>query len=170
MKRMLFFALLMGTALSTSAQWQRTPTPNDTLQSVRVLENGNVVYSIYAPKARTVSLAGDAVPWGAADKVIKTEHPNGVWTFEVPNVEPGVYRYHFNVDGIDVYDPKAPATKELTAVATITPKGDEFFAYRDHIDHGAIAVRSYWSKTLGETRTMRVWTPAGYEKSKQKLN
>ena len=169
MKRMLFFALLMGTALSTSAQWQRTPTPNDTLQSVRVLENGNVVYSIYAPKARTVSLAGDAVPWGAADKVIKTEHPNGVWTFEVPNVEPGVYRYHFNVDGIDVYDPKAPATKELTAVATITPKGDEFFAYRDHIDHGAIAVRSYWSKTLGETRTLRVWTPAGYEKSKQKL-
>ena len=72
MKRMLFFALLMGTALSTSAQWQRTPTPNDTLQSVRVRENGNVVYSIYAPKARTVSLAGDAVPWGAADKVIKT--------------------------------------------------------------------------------------------------
>lgn len=169
MKKVFLATLLLGSTLSANAQWQRTPTPNDTLQSVRVLKNGNVVYSIYAPKARTVSLAGDAVPWGAADKIIKTEQPNGVWTFEVPNAEPGVYRYHFTVDGIDVYDPKAPATKELTAVATITPKGDEFYAYRKDIEHGAMAVRSYESKTIGTTRTMRVWTPAGYEKGKMKL-
>ena len=167
MKKLVLAALLLGTALSANAQWGRKPTPNDTLQSVRVLKNGNVVYSIYAPKARKVTLAGDAMPWGA--KVEAKAQPNGVWSFEVPNVEPGVYRYHFTVDGIDVYDPKAPATKELTAVATVAPKGNEFFAYRKDIKHGAMAVRTYESQTIGETRTMRVWTPAGYEKGKEKL-
>lgn len=167
MKKLFLVALMATTALSANAQWQRRTTPNDTLQSVRVLKNGNVVYSIYAPKARTVSLAGDAMPWGS--KVEAKENPNGVWSFEVPNVKPGVYRYHFVVDGVEVYDPKAPATKELTAVANVAPKGDEFFAYRKDIKHGAMAVRTYWSKTLNCTRTMRVWTPAGYEKGKEKL-
>ena len=83
MKKLVLAALLMGTALTANAQWRRTPTPNDTLQSVRVLKNGNVVYSIYAPKARTVSLTGDAVPWGTQ---VTPKEENGVWSFEVPNV------------------------------------------------------------------------------------
>ena len=168
MKQFLFtLVLLMSCCLAVSAQWLRKPTPNDTLQSVRVLDNGNVVYSIYAPKAHIVTLAGDAMPWG--QKIEAKEHDNGVWTIEVPNVKPGVYRYHFVVDGLPVYDPKAPATTELTAVATVAPTGKEFFAYRKDIPHGAMAVRTYESRTIGETRTMRVWTPAGYEKGKQKL-
>lgn len=167
MKNLLLATLLMGTALSANAQVRRTPTPNDTLQSVRVLENGNVVFSIYAPKARVVTLAGDALPPGMP--IEPQVQPNGVWSFEVPHVTPGVYRYRFNVDGVEVYDPKATATRELSAVAKVTPQGNEFFAYRKDIKHGAIAVRSYESQTIGETRTMRVWTPAGYEKGKEKL-
>jgi len=166
LKTMAATLLLTAAALPAQAQWQRIPTPNDTLQSVRVLDNGSVVYSIYAPKARTVSLAGDAMPWGVKTEV---KEVNGVWSITVPNVTPGVYRYHFVVDGVQVYDPKSPATTELTATAMVAPKGDEFFAYRKDIPHGAMAVRSYESKTIGETRTMRVWTPAGYEKSSQKL-
>lgn len=160
-------ALMLAAALPASAQWQRTPTPNDTLQSVRLNPDGSVTYSIYAPKARTVSLAGDAMPWGA--KVETREQPNGVWSITVPQVTPGVYRYHFVVDGVQVYDPKSPTTTELTACAMVAPEGNEFFAYHPEVAHGAMAVRTYESKTLGTTRTMRVWTPAGYEKSTQKL-
>lgn len=166
-KHLSLVALLATLTLPATAQWQRTPTPNDTLQSVRVNADGSVTYSIYAPKARTVSLAGDAMPWGS--KIESKEAPNGVWSITVPNVTPGVYRYHFVVDGLNVYDPKSPATTELTATAMVAPKGDEFFAYRKDIPHGAVAVRSYESRSIGETRTMRVWTPAGYEKSTQKL-
>lgn len=169
MKKLFSFFLLAAAFVGgAQAQWSFTPTPNDTLQSVRVSADGSsVTYSIYAPKARVVSLTGDAVPWGAPVKSV--EHPNGVWSFTVDNVVPGVYRYHFIVDGVHVYDPKAPATTELTACAMVAPKGDEFFAYNPNIAHGAMAVRSYESKTLGCTRTMRVWTPAGYEKSTAKL-
>ena len=77
MKQFLFsLVLLMSCCLAVSAQWLRKPNPNDTLQSVRVLDNGNVVYSIYAPKAHIVSLAGDAMPWG--QKIEAKEHDNGV--------------------------------------------------------------------------------------------
>lgn len=152
-------------SLPASAQWGPR-TPNDTLQSVRVLPNGNTLFSIYAPKARQVSLAGDAVPYG---KPLTPKEKNGVWTFEVPGIKAGVYRYHFVVDGVQVYDPKSPTTTQLGAVAVIEPNGPEFFSYNPDIAHGAMAVRSYWSKTSNQTRTMRVWTPAGYENSKTKL-
>lgn len=164
--RHLFSSALLAMPMMAMAQgW--TPTPNDTLQSVKVLENGNVVYSIYAPKAQEVTLAGDIVPWGMKPEARR--QPNGVWTMEIPNVKPGAYRYHFVVDGMNVYDPKAHATTDLAAVAVVAPQGNEFFAYRKDIRHGALAVRTYESKVIGETRSMCVWTPAGYENSTENL-
>ncbi|MCF0179672.1 MAG: endo-1,4-beta-xylanase Z [Bacteroidales bacterium] len=168
MRKFLFLSsLLMSLCVSAQAQWQRTPTPNDTLQSVRVLPNGDAVFCIYAPKARTVSLMGDIVPW---DKPLDVkESKDGVWSIVVPKPVAGVYRYHFVVDGVQVYDPKSETTTQGSAVANVTPNGETFYSYRKDIPHGAIAVRKYESKTIGETRTMRVWTPAGYEKSSEKL-
>lgn len=145
---------------------QRMMTPGDTLQSVRVLPNGNTVFSIYAPKARQVSVTGDMVGWGMK---IKSQEVNGVWSFEVPDVKPGAYRYHFIVDGVHVYDPKSETTTRNNALAVVEPQGLDFFSYNPDVPHGAMAVRSYKSKVLGQVRTMRVWTPAGYEKGKDKL-
>ena len=169
MKKTTILSILFMLAFVTvaNAQFRMGPTPNDTLQSVRVEANGDVVFSIYAPKARTVSLAGDIVPWGVALKSV--EAPNGVWSIRVPKPGDGAYRYHFVVDGLNVYDPKADATTQQSAVANVATNGETFFSYRKDIPHGAVAIRQYESKTLGTTRTMRVWTPAGYEKSTAKL-
>ncbi len=165
MKKLFLTLALTLSSAALFAQWGK-PTPNDTLQSVRVLPNGDAVFSIYAPKARTVTLTGDIVPWGAPLKSV--EAANGVWSITVPKPAEGAYRYHFVVDGVQVYDPKSEVTTQGSAVADIK-SDDTFFAYRKDIPHGAVAVRSYESKTLGCTRTMRVWTPAGYEKSTAKL-
>lgn len=170
MKRIIALSVALATLLVSfrvSAQMpQRRMTPNDTLQSVRALPDGSALFSIYAPKARAVSLTGDMMLWG--QPVVPVEK-NGVWTFRVPNVKPGAYRYHFIVDGVQVYDPKSPTTTQNTALAVVEPNGKEFFSYKPDVPHGALAVRTYWSKTLGRTRTMRVWTPAGYEAGKAKL-
>ncbi len=154
-------------AMPALAQWQRTPTPNDTLQSVRRLPDGSVVFSIYAPKARQVSVTGDCVPWTPGSLRV-TEQPNGVWHIQVPKVEDGAYRYQFVVDGMRVFDPKNPLAAETTPMTVLTSTGDEFFAMKD-VPHGAIAQRTYWSETLKGWRRLHVWTPAGYETSKQKL-
>ena len=156
-------ALLAG--LTLSAQWQRTP--NDTLRSVRVLSDGKVMFSIYAPEAEQVGLAGDIVPWGTRLEPVKQD--NGVWTITVPDVRPGLYRYHFVVDGVQVYDPRSETTTQNSALAVVEPDGTEFFSYDRDIPHGSVAVRSYYSTVIGEVRTMRVWTPAGYEKHCPKL-
>ena len=37
------------------------------------------------------------------------------------------------------------------------------------VPHGAMAQRYYHSKALNTTRRLHVWTPAGYENSKEKL-
>lgn len=153
-------------AFPVSAQWRTDPTPNDTLQSVRVLENGNVVLSIYAPKAQDVQIGGDIVPWGKKLNVVKSE--SGVWSVTVPNVKDGVYRYHFLVDGVKVFDPKAPEASETSALMNINSTGDEFFAMKN-VPHGAISQRYYYSKTLNTTRRLHVWTPAGYEKNTESL-
>lgn len=159
--------MALAIAVPSTAQWQRTPTPNDTLQSVRRLANGDVVLSIYAPKAQTVGISGDIMPWGQKLDVKKAD--NGVWSVVVPGVKDGVYRYSFVVDGVSVYDPVADNARETSALAYISgQKGADFFAVKD-VPHGAVAVRYYQSKPLGTTRRMHVWTPAGYETSQEKL-
>ncbi len=148
------------------AQWQRTPTPNDTLQSTRVLPSGEVVLSIYAPEAKSVNVTGDLRPWGKEPVVNKAA--NGVWSVTVPALKDGVYRYGFTVDGVKVYDPKAPESAEISALYTQAPAGGDFFSMKN-VPHGAIAQRYYFSKELNQQRRLHVWTPAGYEKSADKL-
>lgn len=161
----LLLALALACAMPAAAQWQRTPTPNDTLQPVRQTSKG-VVFSIYAPNAKTVGLGGDAVPWGNPPKFTKAD--NGVWSTTIDNVKPGVYRYNFTVDGVTVEDPKAELVTENAALARIGD-GKQFFDMRQDVKHGAVAERWYYSRTLNTMRRMHVWTPAGYEKSVDKL-
>lgn len=162
-----FLAVLFTTA--TQAQmFNRTPTPNDTLKSARVLSNGDVVFQIYAPDAEKVTLGGDIVPWGTELKSEKAD--NGVWTITVPNVKPGTYRYRFIVDGVNVYDPKAPDAYKTSALVDVLPNGEEeFFAIRNDVPHGAVSAIKYYSSTTKGLRNMQVWTPPGYNVSNKKL-
>ena len=152
-------AVLFGT-VQVFAQWFRQPTPNDTLQSVRVKADGSVLFQIYAPKAEFVAIYGD-LPWDKPVKFDKNE--DGVWQGVCEGLEDGCFRYNFLVDGVRVQDPKAELSAEQASVFT---KGEGYI--RD-VPHGAVAQRWYWSSTLKCMRRMHVWTPAGYEKSRKKL-
>ena len=160
-------ALLLNTTIII-AQWNRPSTPNDSLISTEVLDDGNVVFRIYAPEANEVSVGGDAIPWGQNIEGVKAE--NGVWSFTVPGIKTGTYRYHFVVDGVRVYDPKAPAASETSALLDVLPDGEkEFFALREDIPHGALSSIQYYSTTTSSMRRMHVWTPPGYNVRNQKL-
>ena len=161
MKKALILIALLTLSMTTNAQgWFRQPTPNDTLQSTRVLPNGDVLFQIYAPKARKVNVTGD-LPW---DKpVVFKEAPNGVWKGVCSGLGEGCFRYSFYVDGLKVQDPKAPFSAEQASILTV---GE---GYIKDVPHGAVAQRFYYSKNLQQTRRLHVWTPAGYEKSKAKL-
>ena len=154
-------AVLLGCTVAAQAQgWMRQPTPNDTLQSTRVLPNGDVLFQIYAPEASSVSVSGD-LPWGKP--ITFTKAGNGVWKGVCEGLDNGVFRYNFVVDGVRVQDPKAPLSAEQSSLLT---KGE---GYVKDVPHGAVAQRYYYSKNLKQMRRLHVWTPAGYEKSARKL-
>ena len=89
--------LMMGTA---NAQFQRTPTPNDTLHSVTVNPDKSVILRIYAPEAKTVGVGGDIAPYGKP--AVFTRQDNGVWECKIDNDRIGTFRYNFVVDGLQV--------------------------------------------------------------------
>ena len=161
-KNILLILCLLSQVLPLSAQWKHEPTPNDTLQSVRVLDKGDLLMSIYAPEAKKVSVMGDIAMHEA------TRAENGVWFATVPGVKDGIYRYWFVVDGVRVYDPKGALSSETSALLEVNKGGTDFFAMKD-VPHGAMAERYYQSKTLDTMRRLHVWTPAGYEKMSGKL-
>ena len=160
MKRLLILSAACLLALPLSAQWMRQPTPNDTLQSTRTLPDGKVLFQIYAPEAQTVSVTGD-LPWGNPVRFEKAE--NGVWKGICEGLGEGVFRYSFVVDGVRVQDPKAPLSAEQASLLTV---GE---GYVKDVPHGAVAQRYYYSKNLKQMRRLHVWTPAGYEKTAEKL-
>ncbi|HDQ46345.1 MAG TPA: esterase [bacterium] len=142
---------------------RRELTPNDTLQSVRILEVGNVCFRIFAPEAGVVSLGGTDMPavgWSAG----MTKRPDGVWETTVGPVDPGSYRYHFNVDGVFVIDPRNPSTSESNSNtwSLFHVGGADFMDTRD-VPRGAVSELTYYSGSLQRFRRMHVYTPPGYE-------
>ena len=165
MRKILFAAMALLVSVSANAQFQRTPTPNDNLVSVETAKDGSVTFRIYAPNAKQVGLSGDI----GARGLTFTKSDDGVWSATLPNVTAGAYRYTFVVDGITVFDPKYSRLGEIRPVAEIVPEGqDAFWAMKD-VPHGAVSQVYYKSTTMGTTRRMHVWTPAGYNASTDKL-
>lgn len=162
MKNSLITLAILAISFSANAQeaFYRKTTPNDTLQSTRVLPNGKVLFQLYAPQAKSVSVTGD-LPWDKPVNFVKSE--NGVWKGLCEGLQDGCFRYNFIVDGVRVQDPKAPLSEEQASLLT---KGE---GYVKNVPHGAVAQRWYWSETMHELRRMHVWTPAGYEKKSKPL-
>jgi enterochelin esterase-like enzyme len=159
----LFAFMMCFSSIAGAQNFRQTPTPNDTLQSVRVFEDGRVLFRVYAPKADTVALGGTDIPnAGGAAKMAK--RADGVWETTVGPVEPGSYRYNFNIDGVSVMDPRNPSTSESNANSwsLFHIRGSNFMDTRD-VQHGAVAEVTYFSKSLQRFRRMHVYTPPGYE-------
>jgi len=89
-----------------------------------------------------------------------TKGTNGVWEVTIGPIDPGAYRYNFNVDGVSVIDPRNAATSESNnnVWSLVCVPGSEFMDTRD-VPHGAVAAVTYYSKTLQRFRRMHVYTP-----------
>src|SRR3954454_3328242 len=97
------FALLLTASICA----QSTNRPPRGPQAPRVVSpeisaDQKVTFRILAPKAEVVKLsAGDIPGLGQGGKEL-TKGTNGVWEVTLDHVNPGAYRYNFNVDGVSV--------------------------------------------------------------------
>ena len=175
------WSLLTAIALAVSAFHSTTfaqPTNRPTrgfgrmgpqVVSPAVSADRMITFRILAPKSQSVRLTGGDIP-GLGQGSQMTKGTNDVWEVTVGPVNPGAYRYTFNVDGVSVIDPRNPATSESnnnTWSLVNVPGAD----WMDTIDvpHGAVASVTYYSTALKRFRRLHVYTPPGYELGKGKF-
>ncbi len=148
---------------------QRQPTPNDTLVSPEVHGDKRVTFRIYAPKASEVILRGDWMEGPGTVKLEKDER--GVWAASVGPLVPDFYSYSFTVDGVRTLDPKNVLIKQGIASLDnmfLLPGPEVAFAENQPVPHGEIRQVWYKSSTLGVQRRMHVYTPPGYDGSRDR--
>jgi enterochelin esterase family protein len=134
--------------------------------SPEVLSDRRVVFRVFSPKAEEVRLVGTDIPRNMQGLPM-TKSDNGVWELTVGPLEPGAYRYNFNVNGVAVIDPRSPAISESNnnVWSLVYVPGAEFMETKD-VPHGAVAAVTYHSTALQKDRRMHVYTPPGYELGK----
>lgn len=137
--------------------------------SPEVLPDGRIVFRLLAPKAEAVKVGGGDIP-GLGDSGAMQKGTNGVWEVTVGPVQPGAYRYIFNVDGVSVVDPRSAAISESNnnVWSLVHVPGADWMDTKQ-VPRGAVAAVTYYSKSLGKFRRMHVYTPPGYERGRGKF-
>jgi len=158
--------LLALTLLATAAFAQRAPQPAP-IQSPEIHPDARVSFRLRAPKATAVALRGEWMAANATEAMTKSE--DGVWSVTIGPITPELYTYSFVVDGTSMPDPANPLLKEgnrgPTSMVDIPGPPVNFFAWRD-VPHGTVHVHHYYSKAVHANRRVHVYTPPGYESSK----
>lgn len=161
----LMLALVVGAAASPLAQ---APVPAPQFASPDVGADRRVTFRVYAPDAKIVRLSASDIP-GVSGANALTRGANGVWEHAVGPVDPGSYRYAFNIDGVATIDPRNPAISESNnnVWSLVHVAGTAAFDTTD-VPHGAVAEVTYKSTALGRFRRMHVYTPPGYETGRER--
>ena len=94
----------------------------------------------------------------------------GIWSVTVGPIPAEFYWYNFIVDGVTSLDPMNKYTmRGLNIHNILMVPGKESSLYQvNDVPHGTVAGVWYESPTLKTTRRMMVYTPPGYESSKER--
>jgi enterochelin esterase-like enzyme len=158
----------LGIGLLALATCSAAAPPPPAFTSPEVAPDRHISLRIFAPKAQEVELFSTDI-FGAARQQGMTKAESGTWEITIGPIDPGAYRYNFNIDGVSVIDPHNASVSESNgnAWSMVYVPGADFMETKD-VPHGAVASVTYYSRSLGRFRRMHVYTPPGYETSSQK--
>jgi enterochelin esterase-like enzyme len=116
--------------------------------------NGTATFKIDAPQARDVRVMLDTMSAAEAKPMAKDD--KGIWTATLGPIVPDFYPVAFITDGVF----------RTAGYVHVTGPSQEAWDPRP-VKHGTIHQHWYDSTTLGMLRSVRVYTPPGYEESKE---
>jgi enterochelin esterase family protein len=160
----MLIALSAGLLASGAAVAQRGGPPP--VRSPELAATGDVILRLRAPEADSVRLTsgGDIPGLNPGVGADLAKGADGVWQITLEALEPGAFRYNFNVDGVSTLDPGNRLTSESNGNAwSLFHVPGHAFMDTQRVPHGAVAEVTYWSETLGMHRRMHVYTPPGYD-------
>jgi enterochelin esterase family protein len=149
--------------------------------SPEVMPDRRIAFRILAPQAQSVRLTGSDIPALAGPgrgapapsgppPGQMTKNASGVWEATLGPIDPGAYRYNFNVDGVTVIDPRNPSVSEsnTNVWSLVQVQGSDLMDTKQ-VPRGAVASVTYYSTALKRFRRMHIYTPPGYELGKGKF-
>ncbi|MCC7155939.1 MAG: esterase [Bryobacterales bacterium] len=131
--------------------------------SPEVHPDHSVTFRYRAPAAQKVTVNREG---GQPLEMRKDE--GGVWSVTTPPLEPDMYGYTFNVDGVNVIDPVNPLMKPnlLNTSSMVAIPGNNPWDAAD-VPRGVLHHHFYRSGVVGDQRDFYVYTPPGYSKGKK---
>ena len=127
--------------------------------SPEVKADRTVVFRLMAPKVSQVTFNGES------GRQPMTKDAAGLWSVTVGPLEPDIYAYTFDVDGVATVDPRNGYVKtgrSTQSLVQVPGDGPLYYDARE-VPHGAVSIQWYRSKSLNTLRRMHVYTPPGYD-------
>ncbi len=168
--------MAMGLYAQQNLSWAQMP-----VVSPEINADNSVTFRVLAPQAQKVQITGDMLPTrkidtpmgkydapGVADLV---KDDKGVWSFKTGKLPSELYTYNVVVDGVRTLDPSnVYCVRDVTNLfSMLLIGGGQGDWYRvKEVPHGTVSKIWYNSPTAGLKRRLTVYTPAGYETSKEK--
>lgn len=132
---------------------------------VEVQENGDVIFSMYAPEAKTVEVAGIGGSMGQ-ERISLVREEDGYFRALVSGIAPGFHYHTWFVDQVQVVNPRAPICYGCFGSGNffeLPAPGEEFWWLKD-VPHGDVQIRSYTSGVNRHVKSCYVYTPPSYGK------
>ena len=170
-----FICLVAAMILAASSFAQQALNWNSKIVSPEVNEDNSVTFRLFAPKAVRVQVFGDFLPGEGVNPsevptVADLTEKNGVWEYTTKPLASELYSYSFLVDGLKMLDPSnVYINRDVASTMNIFIVGNgqgDLYKVND-VPHGNVSKVWYESPSLGLTRRMTVYTPAGYEKNRK---
>jgi enterochelin esterase family protein len=152
--RMKLLLFLFFVALTSPVLAQRIVSPE-------VGKDGRVTFRLKAPNAKDVKLRCEGVPESLLQK-----DDSGVWSFTTGPLEPDIYVYSFQVDGIRMIDLNNPLLKYnlLNTDSQVHVPGPATLVWEvNDVPRGQVHHHFFKSTVVGEDRDFYVYTPPGYD-------
>ncbi|MDO9615181.1 MAG: alpha/beta hydrolase-fold protein, partial [Bacteroidota bacterium] len=163
-------------SFAQQALWGAAP-----IISPEVKADHTVTFRIQADAADSVQITGDFLPtekmktqWGVMDvpgKANLKKDEKGLWTFTSQPLESDLYSYTVIVDGFKTTDPSnVYIIRDVASVFNVfIVGGGKADLYQvNKVPHGSVTRRWYDSPGNEMPRRVTIYTPAGYESSKEK--
>lgn len=165
----MFFDPMYKTVYVEEKDGKRGMKYRDDIWGVRLEDNGDVTFSMRAPSARTVEVAGVGGSMGR-EHIVLDRDEEGCFSKTVSGIAPGFHYHFWFVDGVQVTNPLAPVAYGCFGATNFfeVPREGEDFWFLKEVPHGEVQIHTYVSRVNDHVKKCYVYTPPSYARETEK--